>query len=158
MTGIPTDRDSHLPTEALRAIKVTAWALRRTRLSGQEWPGGSVELAAIRSVDRGQGTDLPGAMVLQTRRGTAVDRAFYPFRGWLDACHLPARIKNRGRLAGLRLCMVMHVGSSGGSRAGRACWAAGQIGNRSTSPVNGCPQRIGLRDEVRGCGSGYVLQ
>jgi hypothetical protein len=53
VTGIPTDRDSHLLTEALTAIKVTAWALRRTRLSGQEWPGGSVEQAAIRSVDRG---------------------------------------------------------------------------------------------------------
>jgi hypothetical protein len=53
VTGIHTDRDSHLLTEALTAIKVTAWELRRTRLSGQEWPGGSVELAAIRSVDRG---------------------------------------------------------------------------------------------------------
>jgi len=53
MIGIPTDRDSHLLTEALTAIKVTAWAVRRTRLSGQEWPGGSAELVAIRSVDRG---------------------------------------------------------------------------------------------------------
>jgi hypothetical protein len=53
MIGIPTVRDSHPMTEALTAIKVTAWALRRTRLSGQEWPGGSAELVAIRSVDRG---------------------------------------------------------------------------------------------------------
>ena len=60
MIGIPTDRDSHLLTEALTAIKVTAWALRRTRLSGQEWPGGSAELVAIRSVDREYGTDLAG--------------------------------------------------------------------------------------------------
>jgi hypothetical protein len=31
-----------------------------------------------------------------------------------------------------------------GLARGRACWAAGQIGNRPT-PVNGCPQRIGDR-------------
>jgi len=53
MIGIPTDRDSHLMTEALTAIKVTSWALRRTRLSDQQWPGGSAELVAIRSVHRG---------------------------------------------------------------------------------------------------------
>jgi hypothetical protein len=53
MIGIPTDWDSHLLTEALTAISVTAWAVRRTRLSGQEWPGGSAELVAIRSVDGG---------------------------------------------------------------------------------------------------------
>ena len=66
MIGIPTDRDSHLMTEALTAIKVTASALCRSRLSGQEWPGGGAELVTIRSVDRGWGieigTDLPGAM------------------------------------------------------------------------------------------------
>jgi hypothetical protein len=29
-----------------------------------------------------------------------------------------------------------------------ACWAAGQIGKRPTQ-VNGCPQRIPLRDDLR---------
>ena len=61
--GVSANRDSHLLTYAFTAIKVTASALSRTRLSGQGWGGGSAELVAIRSVDRGWGADLPGAMV-----------------------------------------------------------------------------------------------
>ena len=41
-----------------------------------------------------------------------------------------------GRLAGMRLGMVMRVGKVEGLAGGRDCWAAGQIGERTT-PVNG---------------------
>src|SRR5665647_141719 len=53
-----------------------------------------------------------------------------------------------GSLAGLLLCMVMHVGNSGG----RACWAAGQIGE-SAHPG----QRVSAKDPrsaQRGLGCG----
>src|SRR5664280_373892 len=43
------------------------------------------------------------------------------------------------------LCMSATVE---GLARGRACWAAGQIWNRPT-PVNGCPERIGHRDDQR---------
>jgi hypothetical protein len=50
-----------------------------------------------------------------------------------------------GSLAGLRLCIVMHVGNSGGSR-GRAFWAAGQTGEsahpgQQVSAKDGSPNR-----------------
>src|ERR1035437_9861202 len=41
-------------------------------------------------------------------------------------------------------CVYAWLGTSAtveGLARGRACWAAGQIGNRPT-PINGCPQRI----------------
>ena len=50
-----------------------------------------------------------------------------------------------GSLAGLRLCMVMHVGSGGLSRVAAPAGPPARLGNRPT-PVNGCPQRILLRD------------
>jgi hypothetical protein len=53
-----------------------------------------------------------------------------------------------GSLAGLRLCMVMHVGNSGASRA----WQ-GLLGRRpdwgiDPPAVNGYPQSIGLRERA----------
>jgi hypothetical protein len=49
-------------------------------------------------------------------------------------------------LAEPRLCMVMHVGNTGGSRAAGPAGPPGQIGNRPT-PANGCPQRIPVRPD-----------
>jgi hypothetical protein len=50
------------------------------------------------------------------------------------------RRQTSGSWAGLRLCMVLRVGSTGGSRAWQACWATGQTGDRpprSTGVGNG---------------------
>jgi hypothetical protein len=38
--------------------------------------------------------------------------------------------------------MVMHLGNGGGSRSGRACWAAGQIGESTHTPG----QRVSAKD------------
>jgi len=50
-----------------------------------------------------------------------------------------------GSLAGLRLCMVMHVGNSGGSRAWQGLLGRRPDGGIDRPPVNGCPQGIVLR-------------
>jgi hypothetical protein len=44
--------------------------------------------------------------------------------------------------------MVMHLGNGGGSRAGRACWAAGQIGESIHTPG----QRVSAKDRSPGFG------
>ena len=44
-----------------------------------------------------------------------------------------------GSLAGLRLCMVMHVGNSGGSRAWQGLLGRRPDGGIDRPPVNGCP-------------------
>ena len=66
--------------------------------------------------------------------------------GRSQSSRLPRANSSRsGSLAGLRLCMVMHVGSSGGSRASQGpAGPPARLGNRPI-PVNGCPQRIGER-------------
>jgi hypothetical protein len=59
--------------------------------------------------------------------------------------HERARSGRSGSLAGLRLCMVMHVGNSEGSRAWQGCWAAAQIGE-SAHPG----QRVSAKDRSTG--------
>jgi hypothetical protein len=65
--------------------------------------------------------------------------------GRSQSSRLPRANSSRsGSLAGLRLCMVMHVGSSGGSRpTAGPCWAAGQIGE-SAHPG----QRVSAKDRL----------
>jgi hypothetical protein len=63
--------------------------------------------------------------------------------------------RRSGSLAGPRLCMVMYVGNSGGSRA----WQ-GLLGRRADwgsepTPVHGCPQRIRLRTPGLGSASSH---
>jgi hypothetical protein len=53
MTGIAADRDSHLLKESFTSIKVTAWALKTYSIVRPGMAGGSAELVANRSVDRG---------------------------------------------------------------------------------------------------------
>jgi len=81
-----------------------------------------------------EGADL-GVEVLDRAEAAAVRLQMMVPTGRFDACprwaigggktHLASgRIAATGSLAGLRLCMVLHVGNSGGG----AGWAAGQIG------------------------------
>jgi hypothetical protein len=62
-----------------------------------------------------------------------------------------------GGLAGLRLCIVMHSATVEGLARGRACWAAGQIGESTHTPVNGCPQRITAYGDRGASGRGQLL-
>src|SRR5665648_63377 len=67
------------------------------------------------------------------RRRTNTNSAFYPFRGGVT------HSSPSGSLVGLRLCMVMHVGNSGGSRA----WQ-GLLGRRPDRGI-GPPRSTGVR-------------
>ena len=51
--------------------------------------------------------------------------------------------RGTGSLAGLRRCVVMHVGNRWGLARGRACWVAGQIGI-------GPPRSMGVRNGLSG--------
>src|ERR1035437_8989943 len=52
-----------------------------------------------------------------------------------------------GSLAGLRLCIVMHVGSSGGSRGWQGLLGRPSDWGDRPTPTNGRPQRIPLRND-----------
>src|ERR1035437_2457470 len=67
---------------------------------------------------------------------TNTNSAFYPFRGGMTHVVHPRGSRLFGSLAGLRLCMVMHAGSSGGSRGWQGLLGRRlRLGNRLT-PVN----------------------
>src|SRR5664280_175317 len=123
-----------------------------------ESQAGLGDLASLHVTVRVQRPHVSGRMRTNT------NSAFYPFRGGMTHVVHPRGSSNRGRLAGLRLCMVMHVGNSGGSRTWqgplgrRPDWESAHPGQRVSARRSACEDHRRGRHwqpSIAGCRSRY---